>query len=198
MLKDHAPWKAAANHLMFCCFSAGLCGFLSVPFSSSNREELSGFVCVLYSQRLLWSHAWLFLVSCYMIINLRFKFQNSAVNRVSTTIRVNLMRTCNSRELRPHKNCGCGRSFCVFDFDVFLCVSTNLEGTSMHMILLTAHEGNTINKWEWHFRIIGEWKKNENENFTWSENDMKQEKKWKTKWKKNEKIIPWSGLSLWL
>ena len=51
------------------------------------------------------------------------------------------MRTCNSRELPPHKNCGCGRSFCVFDFDVFLCVSTNLEGTSMHMIILTAHEG---------------------------------------------------------
>ena len=54
------------------------------------------------------------------------------------------MRTCNSRELRPHKNRG--RSFCVFDFDVSLCVSNNLEGTSMHMMILTAHEGNIINK----------------------------------------------------
>ena len=41
-------------------------------------------------------------------------------------------------------------------------------------------------------------KKNENENFTWSENDMKQEKNEKQNEKKNEKIIPWSGLSLWL
>ena len=93
------------------------------------------------------------------------------------------MRTCNSRELRPHKNCGCGRSFCVFDFDVFLCVSTNLEGTSMHMIILTAHEGNTINKWEWHFHIIGEWKK-----WKWKFHMIgkwyETGKKRKTKWKK--------------
>ena len=158
MLKDHAPWKAAANHLMFCCFSAGLCGFLSVPFSSSNREELCGFVCVLYSQRLLWSHAWLFLVSCYMIINLRFKFQNSAVNRVSwqeLTWCV-LVTVVNYDPIRIVVVAG---AFAFSTSMFFFCESTNLEGTSMHMIILTAHEGNTINKWEWHFHIIGEWKK---------------------------------------
>ena len=33
------------------------------------------------------------------------------------------------------------------------------KGTSLNMIILTAHEGNTIDKWEWHFhRRMKKWK----------------------------------------
>jgi hypothetical protein len=90
--------------------------------------------------------------------------------------------------------CFCFDSFSVLN-DKYMMAKCK-KGTRMNMIISTAHEGNTINKWEWHFHRIGE-SKNENDTFTWSKNDMKQERNTKNK-TKNENMIPWSGLSLWL